>query len=63
MPLSIKVKANKNIFGIYANGGWRLHNHKLLSFPPPVFALGNGQQIFGLGRCFGYCPVFGQQFW
>jgi len=37
MPLSIKVKANKNIFGIYANGGWRLHNHKLLSFPPPRF--------------------------
>jgi len=45
MPLSIKVKANKNIFGIYANGGWRLHNHKLLSFSPPVFALGNGQRF------------------
>lgn len=59
MPLSIKVKANKNISGIYANGGWCLHNHKLQPFP-----------LFRLGMVSGFLAWlhvlatahFGQQF-
>jgi len=56
MPLSIKVKANKNISGIYANGGWCLHNHKLQPFP--LFRLGMVSGFFGLASCFGYCPFW-----
>jgi len=58
MPLSIKVKANKNIFGIYANGGWRLHNHKLLSFPHPGFCAREWSADFWPRSMFWLLPGF-----